>query len=39
MNDRRDKILEQYESTSILFSGADDGLYQRHLVLDKVIDF
>jgi glycogen phosphorylase len=38
MNERRNKILEQYGCGSVLFSGGDDGLYERHLVFDQVID-
>jgi starch phosphorylase len=38
MNERLNKILEQYGSGSVQFSGSDEALYERHLVFDQVID-
>ena len=31
-------LLEKYGCGSILFAGDDDGLYERHLVFDRVLD-
>jgi glycogen phosphorylase len=38
--ERRDfsKLLEQYGCGPIRFAGADDGLYERHLLFDNIID-
>jgi glycogen phosphorylase len=32
------KLLDQYGSGPIRFSGTDDNLYERHLLFDNVID-
>ena len=38
MKDRLKELLEQYGCGPIQFSGTDDGLYERHLIFDHVID-
>src|ERR1700747_1330388 len=32
------KLLQQYNSDLIRFAGAEDGLYERHLIFDRAID-
>jgi starch phosphorylase len=38
MNDRLDKLRMQYGCGPVQFSGADEALYNRHLLFDDVID-
>src|SRR3954453_17785390 len=33
------KLLDQYGCGSVPFSGTDSGLYERHLLFDKVCNF
>ena len=36
MNDRFDELRQQYGCGPVQFSGADDALYDRHLLFDNV---
>lgn len=36
--ERTSKIIQQYGCGPIQFSGADNALYERHLIFDKVVD-
>ena len=38
MNDRLDTLRHQYGCGPVQFSGADEALYNRHLLFDDVID-
>ncbi len=38
MNDRFDELRQQYGCGPVRFSGADEALYNRHLLFDAVID-
>jgi starch phosphorylase len=38
MNDRFDELRQQYGCGPVQFSGADEALYNRHLLFDDVID-
>src|SRR4030095_4327665 len=38
MNDRFDELRQQYGCGPVQFSGADEALYNRHLLFDHVID-
>jgi glycogen phosphorylase len=38
MNDRFDELRQQYGCGPVNFSGADEALYNRHLLFDDVID-
>ncbi|MGB8433623.1 MAG: glycogen/starch/alpha-glucan family phosphorylase, partial [Burkholderiales bacterium] len=38
MNDRFDELRQQYGCGPVQFSGADEALYNRHLLFDNVID-
>ena len=38
MNDRLDELRQQYGCGPVQFSGADEALYNRHLLFDDVID-
>jgi starch phosphorylase len=38
MNDRLDALRQQYGCGPVQFSGADEALYNRHLLFDDVID-
>jgi glycogen phosphorylase len=38
MNDRLDELRHQYGCGPVQFSGADEALYNRHLLFDNVID-
>jgi len=38
MNDRFDQLRQQYGCGPVQFSGADEALYNRHLLFDDVID-
>jgi starch phosphorylase len=38
MNEKLNKLLEQYGCGPIQFSGTHDALYERHLIFDNVID-
>ena len=37
-SDERSKLLEQYGCGPVQFTGADDALYERHLVFDNVME-
>ena len=38
MKDRLDELRQQYGCGPVQFSGADEALYNRHLLFDNVID-
>ena len=37
MNDRLDELRQQYGCGPVQFSGADEALYNRHLLFDGVV--